>query len=325
MRLWGGASDTGCCSIADVDDARRVAPAARHRSPRVQLHRRLRRARRAAVRRRARCGHDAEPVHRVQPPPEVPPAQRARRPARLRRGRHRAPRAHRASTTADRFVARGADPAKDQSYVVHMLPPHELGAHPVPGRPPHQGRGAQQGHVGRSAHRRQARQPGRVLHHPHRWTHAVPRRPHPVPPGPCGRSATGAQVGEVDAVELVTVGQRRGIGLPGGGPKRYVVDVDVPRARGGGRRRRDLFDDVVRVDGCTWVADRARSATCWCSAARTATVRARVDRRRRRRVGTSRSAVSRPGRSVVVYDVGNERVLGGGIASRVLVEDLPQP
>ena len=25
MRLWGGTSDTGCCSIADVDDARRVA------------------------------------------------------------------------------------------------------------------------------------------------------------------------------------------------------------------------------------------------------------------------------------------------------------
>jgi tRNA-specific 2-thiouridylase len=25
MRLWGGPSDTGCCSVADVDDARRVA------------------------------------------------------------------------------------------------------------------------------------------------------------------------------------------------------------------------------------------------------------------------------------------------------------
>ena len=25
MRLWGGESDTGCCSVADVDDARRAA------------------------------------------------------------------------------------------------------------------------------------------------------------------------------------------------------------------------------------------------------------------------------------------------------------
>src|SRR5881227_1085111 len=25
MKLWGGSSDTGCCSVADVEDARRVA------------------------------------------------------------------------------------------------------------------------------------------------------------------------------------------------------------------------------------------------------------------------------------------------------------
>ena len=26
---------------------------------------------------------------------------------------------------------------------------------------------------------------------------------------------------------MITVGQRRGIGVPGGGPKRYVLDVDL--------------------------------------------------------------------------------------------------
>ncbi|MGA0195754.1 MAG: asparagine synthase-related protein, partial [Ilumatobacteraceae bacterium] len=25
LRLWGGESDSGCCSVSDVDDARRVA------------------------------------------------------------------------------------------------------------------------------------------------------------------------------------------------------------------------------------------------------------------------------------------------------------
>ena len=25
LKLWGGESDTGCCSVSDVDDARRVA------------------------------------------------------------------------------------------------------------------------------------------------------------------------------------------------------------------------------------------------------------------------------------------------------------
>ncbi len=36
-------------------------------------------------------------------------------------------------------------------------------------------------------------------------------------------------VGSVDAVELVTVGQRRGLRLAGGEDRRFVVDVDVPR------------------------------------------------------------------------------------------------
>ena len=36
----------------------------------------------------------------------------------------------------------------------------------------------------------------------------------------------GRELGEVDALEMVTLGQRRGIGLVGGGPKRYVVDID---------------------------------------------------------------------------------------------------
>ena len=39
------------------------------------------------------------------------------------------------------------------------------------------------------------------------------------------RERDGTAVGTVDAVEMVTVGQRRGLGLPGGGPKRFVLDV----------------------------------------------------------------------------------------------------
>jgi hypothetical protein len=47
-----------------------------------------------------------------------------------------------------------------------------------------------------------------------------------------------ARLGEVEAVELVTIGQRRGIGLPGGGPKQYVVDVEPPTGDAPGRGRR---------------------------------------------------------------------------------------
>ena len=54
LKLWGGASDSGCCSVADVDDARRVAEQLGHRPPRLQLHRRLRASRRRPLRRRPR-------------------------------------------------------------------------------------------------------------------------------------------------------------------------------------------------------------------------------------------------------------------------------
>ena len=42
---------------------------------------------------------------------------------------------------------------------------------------------------------------------------------------------TGETVGGVDAVELVTVGQRRGMGHGSDGQRRFVVAVDVPRRR----------------------------------------------------------------------------------------------
>jgi tRNA-specific 2-thiouridylase len=44
-------------------------------------------------------------------------------------------------------------------------------------------------------------------------------------------NAAGEAVGTVDAVELVTVGQRRGMGHGSDGARRYVVAVDVPARR----------------------------------------------------------------------------------------------
>ena len=35
----------------------------------------------------------------------------------------------------------------------------------------------------------------------------------------------GTQLGEADALEMITLGQRRGIGLPGGGPQKVGVAV----------------------------------------------------------------------------------------------------
>ena len=63
-----------------------------------------------------------------------------------------------------RRVARGADGAKDQSYVLHMLDQAALARVLLPVGRPDQGRGAGAGRRPRPAHRGQARQPGRLLH-----------------------------------------------------------------------------------------------------------------------------------------------------------------
>ena len=130
--------------------------------------------------------------------------------------------------------------------------------------------------------------------------------------------ATGNAVGRVDAVEMVTIGQRRGLGLPGGGPKRYVVDVDVPNAVVTVGGDDDLYDGALRSTSPVWT-DRpvAGDVLVQCSAhgaARRARIRPEAATvviewaRPQRRVA--------PGQSVVFYDLGDRRVLGGAVASR---------
>ena len=99
MRLWGGDSDTGLL----LRDRRRRRPAgrpaARHRPPRVQLQRRLRRPRRRAVRARPRATAPRRTRASSATAPQVRPAAASGPTARLRRRRHRPPRPHRPSAT----------------------------------------------------------------------------------------------------------------------------------------------------------------------------------------------------------------------------------
>jgi tRNA-specific 2-thiouridylase len=133
----------------------------------------------------------------------------------------------------------------------------------------------------------------------------------------------GTEVGSVDAVELVTVGQRRGLGLGGDGEPRYAVSVDVAAATVvvGGADELLVAEEVLT--GMVWADDDAR-ATGLASVAVTAQASAHgsplavasvveserglvvrwVDRQRR----------VAPGQSVVLYD--GDAVLGGGLVSR---------
>ncbi len=311
MRLWGGASDTGCCSIADVDDARRVAQ---------QL----------GIDHLVFNFTDDFDTHVVQPYIDAHVAGTTPNPC-IECNRHL--KFHRLSERADllgfdaiatghharivdaggqRFIARGADAAKDQSYVVHMLPQRELARTMFP-----------VGHLTKADVRAKAMAAGlRTAGKPDSQdvcfiTHTGGRtqflgdriqfRPGRVV------DRDGTQLGEVDAVEMVTIGQRRGIGLPGGGPKRYIVDVDVAAAVVTVGDEVDMFDDCAHVRDLTWAAAPvAGDVLVQCSAHGTPRA-ATLDRdlivwsEPQRRIA--------PGQTVVVYDSGNERVLGGGIVA----------
>ena len=124
-------------------------------------------------------------------------------------------------------IARGHDDAKDQSYVVHMLPQDVLARTLFPvgdlTKPQVRERAASMNL--RTADKAESMEVcfiaetggGRRVFLGDR----IPLRPAKVV------DATGAEVGSTDAVELVTIGQRRGLGLSGAGERRYVVDVDV--------------------------------------------------------------------------------------------------
>ena len=65
--------------------------------------------------------------------------------------------------------------------------------------------------------------------------------------------ATGSVVGAIPAVELVTVGQRRGLGASASGP-RYALEVDMASATVLVGPERDLLTDEVELTQRTWVA-----------------------------------------------------------------------
>jgi len=315
MRLWGGDSDTGCCSVADVDDARRVAQQLgidhlvfnftedfdrqvvqpyvdAHRvgitpNPCIECNRHLkfdRLAERADL-----LGFDA-----------------------VATGHH----ARIVTVDGVHFVARGADPAKDQSYVVHMLPQRELARTLFP-----------IGHLTKAEVRVKATALGlRTAAKPDSQdvcfiTH-VGGRPAflgsriPFRSADVVDATDGTVLGRTDAVELVTLGQRRGVGLVGGGPKRYVVGIDHDAAvvRVGDEAMLDRTEQVV---GSLVRAHRPVEGPVrvQCSAHGTAhpsTLEIRGDEVVVHWASPQR--VVSPGQSMVFYDATDERVLGGGIA-----------
>ncbi|HLY82860.1 MAG TPA: tRNA 2-thiouridine(34) synthase MnmA [Acidimicrobiales bacterium] len=317
MKLWGGASDSGCCSVADVEDARRVAQqlgiahhvfnftddferhvvgpyVAAHAegvtpNPCVACNRHLKFDRFLA--RARQLGFDA-----------VATGHHARV---LRCG-------------ADRYqLCRGVDEAKDQSYVLHMLTQAELRHVLLP-----------VGEITKAQVRARAAELAlRTAAKPDSQdvcfiTRAGGREAFlgdriSLHPGRLVEHATGEQVGNVPAVEVVTVGQRRGLGGAGvlpGAPRRYALNVDVATGTVIVGGLDELLVDRVAVAQMSWVDEPCHPG---------ADVEAQMSAHGRPVAATLREGDTlvlaerqrrvAPGQSVVLYR--GDVVLGGGVAA----------
>jgi tRNA-specific 2-thiouridylase len=132
---------------------------------------------------------------------------------------------------------------------------------------------------------------------------------------------SGTKVGEVSAVELVTLGQRRGLGL-GGGDKRYVVAVDVPARRVTVGDEASLFVESENLRSMVW--PHAQDEHIVLSGEVLVQGSAHGERAAARIEcvdGNYRMVWSRPnrriapGQTVVFYDKADQVVLGGGIVA----------
>ncbi|MHB8663567.1 MAG: tRNA 2-thiouridine(34) synthase MnmA [Acidimicrobiales bacterium] len=313
LKLWGGEQDQGCCSVGDVEDARRVAQqlgivhhvfnftddfdahvvtpyvAAHARgwtpNPCIECNRHLKFDR--LLGRAAQLGFDAVAT------------------------------GHHARVVNDGGVwrlRRGSDRAKDQSYVLHMLGQRELARALFP-----------VGHL----HKDEVRARAVAL--------GLRTATKPDSQDTCfitasgGREAflgarialhagrvvdgSGDTLGQVAAVELVTIGQRRGLGL-GGGDRRYVLDVDVAEATVTVGSIDDLHCVDIEVAAPSWVAGSPPPTGTDVLVQMSA--HGRPAAATWRGGGVRLSAPHRrpaPGQAVVLYDATcGDEVLGGGTA-----------
>ncbi|HEV7536304.1 MAG TPA: tRNA 2-thiouridine(34) synthase MnmA [Acidimicrobiia bacterium] len=255
LKLWGGESDSGCCSVADVEDARRVAAqlgiphytfnfaddftaavvgpyvdahaAGLTPNPCVECNRSIKFGR--LLERADATGFDA-----------VATGHHARIVAPSPAGGFR--------------LARGRDRGKDQSYVLYMLSEAQLARLVLPvGEMTKADVRAEAAALGlRTAAKPESMEVcfitrgGRERFLAER---GVMRAGEIVDPA-------GRVVGHHDGAAAFTVGQRRGLGVAAG-QRRYVLDVDPARAEVTVGPYEALLRDDVALGGLTFVAGSA--------------------------------------------------------------------
>ena len=253
LKLWGGTSDSGCCSVSDVSDARRVADQLgiehhvfnfaeafdRHvvapyveahvrgetPNPCVECNRHVKFD--VLLERSRRLGFDA-----------------------LATGHH----ARVASGTPAR-IARGVDARKDQSYVLSMLSSADLSRIVLP-----------IGELDKATVREIAAREGLltaekpdsqdVCFITSRTTRAARasflRERMELHRGRVIDADSGEEIGSIADLELATVGQRKGLPPVGGGAARYVLSVDIAARAVTVAKREGLLVKDTALGSVTW-------------------------------------------------------------------------
>jgi tRNA-specific 2-thiouridylase len=252
LKLWGGASDSGCCSVADVEDARRVA--AQLGIPHYVFD-------------------FTDDFHEHVVDPYVDAYSRARTPnpcvecnrtvkfgrlldRALAMGFDKIATGHHARIVTDAehgpMLYRGADPAKDQSYVLYMLGRRELARILLPvGELTKRDVRAHAARLGLRTAAKPESMDVCFITRGDRERFLV-QRSSPSPGSIVDTS--GARLGTHDGVHGFTIGQRRGLGVAVG-ERRFVVDLDAETATVVLGTRDDLLVDSVRVERASFSAE----------------------------------------------------------------------
>jgi len=317
LKLWGGPSDSGCCSVADVEDARRVArqlgidhhvfnftdafeakvvtpyvadhAEGRTPNPCIECNRSIKFG--LLLERALRLGFDA-----------------------LATGHH-------ARVVVDHDsgaprLRRGADSEKDQSYVLSMLTGRELGKVVLPvGDLTKAEVRARAGELRLGTAQKPDSQDVCFIHSTRGRRGFLAERM-PLHGAELVEASSGEVVGTVAAGELVTVGQRRGLGVAVDGRRRYALTVDARARRITVGPSDQAVGTRVALDRAGWVGpalargDRALAQTSAHGAATACTWEADAV------VFDEPQPLVAPGQTVALYDAADpDAVVGAAVAT----------